>query len=154
MQDEDNREIKPVLKQGSYVMVMNLRECSLDTLRNRNLITSVQYSAGMKYRKLHEISQLGSKVANLSERIDGSRSSGNIADHKLDAMQSLARCNGAVGPTSADVLDLVCGKGHTISDLNRIMKWSKNYGGNILREALGEDAVKFVLLSKGKTIRG
>ena len=154
MQDEDNREIKPVLKQGSYVMVMNLRECSLDTLRNRNLITSVQYSAGMKYRKLHEISQLGSKVANLSERIDGGGSSGNIADHKLDAMQALARCNGAVGPTSADVLDLVCGKGHTISDLNRIMKWSKNYGGHRLREALGEAAVHFGLLSKGNTIRG
>lgn len=133
---------------------MNLRECSLDTLRNRNLITSVQYSAGIKYRKLHEISQLGSKVANLSERIDGGGSSGNIADHKLDAMQALARCNSAVGPTSADVLDLVCGKGHTISDLNRIMKWSKNYGGHRLREALGEAAVHFGLLSKGNTIRG
>lgn len=154
VQDEDNREIKPVLKQGSYVMVMNLRECSLDTLRNRNLITSVQYSAGMKYRKLHEISQLGSKVANLSERIDGGGSSGNIADHKLDAMQALARCNSAVGPTSADVLDLVCGKGHTISDLNRIMNWSKNYGGHRLREALGEAAVHFGLLNKGNTIRG
>ena len=63
MEREDKRDIQPVLKQGSYVMVMNLRECSLDTLRNRNLITSIQYSAGMKYRKLHEISQLGSKVA-------------------------------------------------------------------------------------------
>ena len=154
MKPEDKRDIQPVLKQGSYVMVMNLRECSLDTLRNRNLVTSIQYSAGMKYRKLHEISQLGSKVANLSERIDGGGSSGNIADHKLDAMEALARCNTAVGPTSADVLDLVCGKGYSISDLNRIMKWSKNYGGHRLREALGEAAVHFGLVSKGNTIRG
>ena len=135
-------------------MVMNLRECSLDTLRNRNLVTSIQYSAGMKYRKLHEISQLGNKVAHLSERIDGGGSTGNIADNKLDAMEALARCNTAVGPTSADVLDLVCGKGYSISDLNRIMKWSKNYGGHRLREALGEAAVHFGLISKGNTIRG
>ena len=108
----------------------------------------------MKYRKLHEISQLGSKVAHLSERIDGGGSAGNIADHKLDAMEGLARCNTAVGPTSADVLDLVCGKGYSISDLNRIMKWSKNYGGHRLREALGEAAVHFGLVSKGNTIRG
>ena len=154
MEREDKRDIQPVLKQGSYVMVMNLRECSLDTLRNRNLITSIQYSAGMKYRKLHEISQLGSKVAQLSERIDGGGAAGNIADHKLDAMEGLARCNTAVGPTSADVLDLVCGKGYSISDLNRIMKWSKNYGGHRLREALGEAAVHFGLVSKGNTIRG
>jgi len=154
MEREDKRDIQPVLKQGSYVMVMNLRECSLDTLRNRNLITSIQYSAGIKYRKLHEISQLGSKVANLSERIDNGGSGGNIADHKLDAINALASCHGAVGPTSADVLDLVCGKGHSISDLNRIMKWSKNYGGHRLREALGEAAVHFGLVSKGNTIRG
>jgi len=146
MEPEDKRDIQPVLKQGSYVMVMNLRECSLDTLRNRNLITSIQYSAGIKYRKLHEISQLGSKVANLSERIDNGGSGGNI--------NALASCHGAVGPTSADVLDLVCGKGHSISDLNRIMKWSKNYGGHRLREALGEAAVHFGLVSKGNTIRG
>ena len=100
------------------------------------------------------IDQLGSKVANLSERIDGGGSAGNIADHKLDAMEALARCNTAVGPTSADVLDLVCGKGYSISDLNRIMKWSKNYGGHRLREALGEAAVHFGLVSKGNTIRG
>ena len=69
-------------------------------------------------------------------------------------MEALARCNTAVGPTSADVLDLVCGKGYSISDLNRIMKWSKNYGGHRLREALGEAAVHFGLVSKGNTIRG
>jgi len=69
-------------------------------------------------------------------------------------MEGLARCNTAVGPTSADVLDLVCGKGYSISDLNRIMKWSKNYGGHRLREALGEAAVHFGLVSKGNTIRG
>jgi hypothetical protein len=153
MNKEDKREIVPVLKQGSYVRVMNLRECSLDTLRNRNLISPIQYSAGLKYRKLFEISQIGAKTANLSERID-STGKGDIADHKLDAMQELVRCNTAVGPTSARVLDLVCGEGYTISDLNRIMEWSKYYGGHRLREALGEAAYHFGLQNKGNTIRG
>jgi|TARA_R100001460_G_scaffold23826_5_gene47982 hypothetical protein len=153
MDKEDKREIVPVLKQGSYVRVMNLRECSLDTLRNRNLISPIQYSAGLKYRKLFEISQIGAKTANLSERID-STGKGDIADHKLDAMQELVRCNTAVGPTSARVLDLVCGEGYTISDLNRIMEWSKYYGGHRLREALGEAAYHFGLQNKGNTIRG
>ena len=153
MDKEDKREIVPVLKQGSYVRVMNLRECSLDTLRNRNLISPIQYSAGLKYRKLFEISQIGAKTANLSERMD-STGKGDIADHKLDAMQELVRCNTAVGPTSARVLDLVCGEGYTISDLNRIMEWSKYYGGHRLREALGEAAYHFGLQNKGNTIRG
>jgi len=153
MDKEDKREIVPVLKQGSYVRVMNLRECSLDTLRNRNLISPIQYSAGLKYRKLFEISQIGAKTANLSEKID-STGKGDIADHKLDAMQELVRCNTAVGPTSARVLDLVCGEGYTISDLNRIMEWSKYYGGHRLREALGEAAYHFGLQNKGNTIRG
>ena len=153
MDKEDKREIVPVLKQGSYVRVMNLRECSLDTLRNRNLISPIQYSAGLKYRKLFEISQIGAKTANLSERID-STGKGDIADHKLDAMQELVRCNTAVGPTSARVLDLVCGEGYTISDLNRRMEWSKYYGGHRLREALGEAAYHFGLQNKGNTIRG
>ena len=153
MDKEDKREIVPVLKQGSYVRVMNHRECSLDTLRNRNLISPIQYSAGLKYRKLFEISQIGAKTANLSERID-STGKGDIADHKLDAMQELVRCNTAVGPTSARVLDLVCGEGYTISDLNRIMEWSKYYGGHRLREALGEAAYHFGLQNKGNTIRG
>ena len=153
MDKEDKREIVPVLKQGSYVRVMNLRECSLDTLRNRNLISPIQYSAGLKYRKLFEISQIGAKTANLSERMD-STGKGDIADHKLDAMQELVRCNTAVGPTSARVLDLVCGEGYTISDLNRRMEWSKYYGGHRLREALGEAAYHFGLQNKGNTIRG
>jgi len=79
---------------------------------------------------------------------------GDIADHKLDAMQELAKCNSAVGPTSAIVLDLVCGEGYSISDLNRTMKWSKYYGGHRLREALGEAAFHFGLQNKGNTIRG
>jgi len=153
MDKEDKREIVPALKQGSYVRVMNLRECSLDTLRNRNLISPIQYSAGLKYRKLFEISQIGAKTANLSERIDQT-GKGDIADHKLDAMQELVRCNTAVGPTSATVLDLVCGEGYTISDLNRRMQWSKYYGGHRLREALGEAAYHFGLQNKGNTIRG
>ena len=153
MDKEDNREIVPVLKQGSYVMVMNLKECSLDTLRNRNLITSIQYSAGIKYRKLYEMSLLGTRVSPLSEKIDGGKS-GSIADSKLYAMQELSKCNGAVGPTSAKILDLVCGMGFTIGDLNRKLKFSKYYGGHRLREALGEAAVYFGLTHKGNTIRG
>jgi len=150
---EDKRDIKPVLKQGSYVMVMNLRECSLDTLRNRNLITSIQYSAGIKYRKLYEISLLGCRVSPLQERID-SGGSGNIADHKLHAIQELAKCNGAVGNVSARILDLVCGEGYGITALNKKLGFSKYYGGHRLREALGEAAVHFGLYSKGNTIRG
>tara|TARA_R110000782_G_scaffold85168_2_gene165668 strand:+ start:403 stop:864 length:462 start_codon:yes stop_codon:yes gene_type:complete len=153
MDKEDKRDIAPVLKQGSYVRVMNLRECSLDTLRNRNLISSIQYSAGLKYRKLYEISLIGARTASLSEKIDVT-GKGDIADHKLDAMQELARCNSVVGPTSAIVLDLVCGEGYSISDLNRRMKWSKYYGGHRLREALGEAAFHFGLQNKGNTIRG
>ncbi len=153
MDSEDKRDIKPVLKQGSYVMVMNLRECSLDTLRNRNLITSIQYSAGIKYRKLYEISLLGCRVSPLQERID-SGGSGNIADHKLHAIQELAKCNGAVGNVSARILDLVCGEGYGITALNKKLGFSKYYGGHRLREALGEAAVHFGLYSKGNTIRG
>ena len=153
MDSEDKRDIKPVLKQGSYVMVMNLRECSLDTLRNRNLITSIQYSAGIKYRKLYEISLLGCRVSPLQERID-SGGSGNIADHKLHAIQELAKCNGAVGNVSARILDLVCGEGYGITELNKKLGFSKYYGGHRLREALGEAAVHFGLYSKGNTIRG
>ena len=153
MDSEDKRDIKPVLKQGSYVMVMNLRECSLDTLRNRNLITSIQYSAGLKYRKLYETSLLGCRVSPLQERID-SGGSGNIADHKLHAMQELSRCNSAVGPTSAKVLDLVCGEGYGITEMNTKLGFSKYYGGHRLREALGEAAVHFGLANKGNTIRG
>ncbi len=132
---------------------MNLRECSLDTLRNRNLITSIQYSAGIKYRKLYEISLLGCRVSPLQERID-SGGSGNIADHKLHAIQELAKCNGAVGNVSARILDLVCGEGYGITALNKKLGFSKYYGGHRLREALGEAAVHFGLYSKGNTIRG
>tara|TARA_R110000803_G_scaffold50963_1_gene105602 strand:+ start:3480 stop:3941 length:462 start_codon:yes stop_codon:yes gene_type:complete len=153
MDKEDKREIVPVLKQGSYVRVMNLRECSLDTLRNRNLITPIQYSAGLKYRKLFEVSLIGARTANLSEKID-STGKGDVADHKLDAMQQIARCKNTVGPTSGIVLDLVCGEGYSISDLNRKLQWSKYYGGHRLREALGEAAFHFGLQNKGNTIRG
>ncbi len=153
MEKEDKRDIQPVLKQGSYVMVMNLRECSLDTLRNRNLITGTQYSAGIKYRKLYERSLLGTRVSPLSDKIDGGKS-GSIADHKLEAMEELARCANAVGTVSATILNLVCGEGYSIGEINQKLNFSKYYGGHRLREALGEAAFHFGLANKGNTIRG
>ena len=69
---EDKRKIKPrfigtkkekAKGQGRVVMI-NVSESSLDTLRSKKVLSNVQYFTALKFRRLWEKSRIGSYTSN------------------------------------------------------------------------------------------
>ncbi len=52
-------------------VLYNIRESRLEYMFHRKHISEAQYISGARYKRLCEISQLGSGVSNMQPRIDG-----------------------------------------------------------------------------------
>ena len=52
-------------------VLYNIRESRLEYMFHRKHISEAQYISGSRYRRLCEISQLGSGTSNMQPRIDG-----------------------------------------------------------------------------------
>ena len=132
--------------------IRNIRESSIETMFHRRQIDALQYTAGSIFRRKWETSQLISKPE-IGVRVDNSLNT-SIGDHKLDAMDELNRLHSVIGQKSYDLLEYVCGFGHSIRQMNLAYKFPKAYGGHRFREALDETSIFYGLKDKGNTIRG
>tara|TARA_A100000172_G_scaffold56321_1_gene36292 strand:+ start:92 stop:577 length:486 start_codon:yes stop_codon:yes gene_type:complete len=132
--------------------IRNIRESSIETMYHRKQIDALQYTAGSIFRRKWETSQLISKPE-IGVKVDNSLNT-SIGDHKLDAMDELNRLHGIIGQKAYDLLEYVCGFGHTIRQMNEAYRFPKSYGGRRFREALDETAIFYGLKDKGNTIRG
>lgn len=132
--------------------IRNIRESTIETMYYRKQIDALQYAAGSIFRRKWETSQLISKPE-IGVRVDNSLNT-SIGDHKLDAMDELNRLHNVIGQKSYDLLEYVCGFGHSIRQMNLAYKFPKAYGGHRFREALDETSIFYGLKDKGNTIRG
>ena len=132
--------------------IRNIRESAIATMYHRKQIDALQYTAGSIFRRKWETSQLISKPE-IGVKVDNSLNT-SIGDHKLDAMDELNRLHGIIGQKAYDLLEYVCGFGHTIRQMNEAYRFPKSYGGRRFREALDETAIFYGLKDKGNTIRG
>jgi len=131
--------------------IVNIRESSIETMYHKRHIDALQYTAGSLFRRKWEISQLISK-SEVKIKVDNSNSN-SLPDIKLDAMHDLNKLYFRIGQKSYDILEYVCGFGHSLKEMNHKFGFPKSYGGHRFRESLDEAAIYYGLKNKGNTIR-
>ena len=132
--------------------IVNIRESSIETMFHKKHIDAIQYHAGSIFRRKWEMAQLISKPE-VKIRVDQSINM-SVPDAKLDAMNDLNRLYYQLGQKSYDILEYVCGLGHSLRQLNNKFHFPRSYGGHRFRESLDETAIFYGLKDKGNTIRG
>ena len=141
----DKRKIKPKFigskkekarGQGRVVMI-NLTESSLDTLRAKKVLNNVQYYAALKFRRLWEKSRIGSYTSNF-HKIGDVHGWNDIAVDRVEAIYKLSRSHTWVGDLAFEILYKICVEDFTVKELAAKYQMHRSYAGKRLREAIEE----------------
>jgi len=88
-------------------VLFNIRESRLEYMFHRKHISEAQYISGSRYRRLCEISQLGSGTSNMQPRIDGYY---DAMLSRVGALSELVKISQEVGPEAIQLLSFIVGK--------------------------------------------
>ena len=134
---EDKRTIKPrLVGKGEKIILINITESSLDTLRRRKTINYEQYYTALRYRRIWEKSRIGSFTCDF-EAIGGNQWK-DLSVDKIDAIAKLSRINGFVGEKTSQILSNVCIMDFTVKELAASLNRPRQYAGHRIREAIDE----------------
>lgn len=142
---EDKRKIKPKFLgskkekargQGRVVMI-NVTESSLDILRSKKVLNTVQYFTALKFRRLWEKSRIGSYTSNF-HKIGDANGWNDIAVDRVEAIFKLSRSHTWIGDFAFEILYKVCVEDFTVKELAARYQMHRSYAGNRLREAIEE----------------
>ena len=145
----DRRKIKPKFigtkeqkakGQGKVVMI-NVAESSLDILRSKKVLNTVQYYTALRFRRLWEKSRIGSYTANFNS-IGGGNAWQSMAEDRIDAIYKLSRSHTWLGNFSFQLMYRVCVEDFNLKEISAIYQFKKGYAGDRLREA-AEELKKF-----------
>lgn len=132
-------------------VLYNIRESRLEYMFHRKHISEAQYISGSRYRRLCEISQLGSSVSKMEPRIDGYH---DAMISRVGALSELVKIAEEIGPESVYLLKFYCWQNYSILELSNLFKISKKKISYRLQEALSRLAIYFGYIKVRNTIKG
>ena len=130
----------------------NIRESRLMYMMHRNLITSNEYEAGSRYRRMCEIATLGSSSSMKETRIDGSRP--DIIVAKLGAIFELVRVSNEIGSDLTQVMKLFCWQNYGIIEIASQLHLSERRASNQVHDGLRALSIYYGYEKVRNTIRG
>jgi YesN/AraC family two-component response regulator len=142
---EDKRKIKPrfigtkkekARGQGRVVMI-NVTESSLDTLRSKKVLNNIQYFTALKFRRLWEKSRIGSYTSNF-HKVGEMNGWNDMAVDRVEAIYKLSRSHTWLGDYSFQILYRICVEDFTVKELAAKHQMHRSYAGQRLREAIDE----------------
>jgi len=92
-------------------VLFNIRESRLEYMFHRKHISEAQYISGSRYRRLCEISQLGSGTSNMQPRIDGYY---DAMLSRVGALSELVKISLELGPEAIQLLKFYCWENYSI----------------------------------------
>jgi hypothetical protein len=118
---------------------------------HRKHISEAQYISGSRYRRLCEISQLGSGTSNMQPRIDGYY---DAMLSRVGALSELVKISHEVGPEAIQLLKFYCWENYSIKELSKLLHISKKKLSYRIQESLSRLAIYFGYIKVRNTIKG
>ena len=132
-------------------VLYNIRESRLEYMFHRKHISEVQYISGSRYRRLCEISQLGSGTSNMQPRIDGYY---DAMLSRVGALSELVKIAEEIGPEAVHFLKFYCWENYSILELSNLLNISKKKISYRVQESLSRLAIYFGYIKVRNTIKG
>ncbi len=132
-------------------VLFNIRESRLEYMFHRKHISEAQYISGSRYRRLCEISQLGSGTSNMQPRIDGYY---DAMLSRIGALSELVKISQEVGPEAIQLLKFYCWENYSIKELSKLLHISKKKLSYRIQESLSRLAIYFGYIKVRNTIKG
>lgn len=132
-------------------VLFNIRESRLEYMFHRKHISEAQYISGSRYRRLCEISQLGSGTSNMQPRIDGYY---DAMLSRVGALSELVKISHEVGPEAIQLLKFYCWENYSIKELSKLLHISKKKLSYRIQESLSRLAIYFGYIKVRNTIKG
>ena len=132
-------------------VLFNIRESRLEYMFHRKHISEAQYISGSRYRRLCEISQLGSGTSNMQPRIDGYH---DAMLSRIGALSELVKISDEVGPEAIRLLKFYCWENYSIKELSKLLHVSKKKLSYRIQESLSRLAIYFGYIKVRNTIKG
>ena len=126
-------------KETNTVYMINVRECGLDYMFHRNLITENQHKSGIKFRTLFEKASGSGSNYDLSRIRRGKNerdSTYTISDSVASALQHLGYARDCLGESGYAIANYICGQDYSLIQTRKILNINKKYMGERLREVL------------------
>jgi len=126
-------------KETKVTYMVNVRECGLDYMFHRNLISGDQHKAGIKFRTLFEKALGGGGNYDLSRIRRGKNernSTYTISDSVASALQNLGYARDCLGESGYAIANYICGQDYSLIQTRKILNINKKYMGERLREVL------------------
>jgi len=126
-------------KETTSIYMVNIRECGLDYMFHRKLITEIQHRSGIKFRKVFEKASGGGSNYDLSRPSRGKNERGSaysISDSVASAMQRLHKARDFLGESGYSIAVYICGQDYSLIQTRKILNINKKYMGERLREIL------------------
>lgn len=132
-------------------VLFNIRESRLEYMFHRKHISEAQYISGSRYRRLCEISQLGSGTSNMQPRIDGYY---DAMLSRIGALSELVKISQEIGPEAIHLLKFYCWENYSIKELSKLLNISKKKLSYRIQESLSRLAIYFGYIKVRNTIKG
>ena len=130
----------------------NIRESRLMYMFHRNLITMNEYESGSRYRRMCEITTLGSGSSMQDVKIDGSKP--DIIVAKLGAIFELVRVSDEIGSRSTSIMKLFCWQNFGIIEIANQLNITERRASNLVHEGLRALSIYYGYEKVRNTIRG
>jgi hypothetical protein len=147
MKDQDQKieihpkEVHELTSQGkkyTSIVMVNVRECGLDYMYHRNLITDYQHKSGIKFRKIFESSTIGGMKGRDFSIFIGGGSKDKVSYGALDNIAQLTEIHKILGNRGFSIACYICGQDYTLKQTRILLNISQRYMGERLREMLDD----------------
>lgn len=132
-------------------VLYNIRESRLEYMFHRKHISEAQYISGSRYRRLCEISQLGSGTSNMQPRIDGYY---DAMLSRVGALSELVKISKEVGPEAIQLLKFYCWENFSVKELSLMLRINRKKISYRILEGLNRLAIYYGYIKLHNTIRG
>ena len=147
---QKRHELTPQGKKYTSIVMVNVRECGLDYMFHRHLISDFQHKAGIRFRQIFEGSAIGGmKGRDYSQYVD-SASTDKVSYTALGYISQLREIHNILGNKGFSIACLICGEDYSLKRTRMKLNIAERYMGQRLREVLDDLSVYFGYFKKKK----
>ena len=140
------KEISELTTQGkkyTSVVMVNVRECGLDYMFHRHLISDYQHKAGIRFRQIFENSAIGGMKGRDYSRFIDSSNNDKVSYSALGYISQLRDIHVVLGNKGFSIACYICGEDYSLKQCRLLLNIAERYMGSRLREVLDDLSIHF-----------
>ena len=136
-------ELTPQGKKYTSIVMVNVRECGLDYMFHRHLISDYQHKAGIRFRQIFENSAIGGMKGRDYSRFIDSSNNDKVSYSALGYISQLRDIHIVLGNKGFSIACYICGEDYSLKQCRLLLNIAERYMGSRLREVLDDLSIHF-----------